>query len=86
MWFPPFAALCFAAVAAAEERWVETGPMAHLGGDEMTEMHDSLKNMMGQMMAQGGDRPTAKQLTVAEWLPLVAQEIADDLIDMEQVS
>merc|ERR1712153_192257 len=55
------------------------------GGDEMTEMHDSLKNMMGQMMAQGGDRPTAKQLTVAEWLPLVAQEIADDLIDMEQV-
>jgi len=37
LWFPPFAALCFAAVAAAEERWVETGPMAHLGGDEMTE-------------------------------------------------
>ena len=52
----------------------------------MSEMHDSLKSMMGQMMAQGEGRPTAKQLTVAEWLPLVAQEIADSLIDMEQVS
>eukprot|EP00656_Telonema_subtile_P035366 TRINITY_DN39347_c0_g1_i2.p1 TRINITY_DN39347_c0_g1~~TRINITY_DN39347_c0_g1_i2.p1 ORF type:complete len:602 (-),score=199.49 TRINITY_DN39347_c0_g1_i2:42-1847(-) len=51
--------------------------------DEMSEMHESIRGMLKSM--QGGDRPKPRKMTVGEWMPLLKLEVAESLIDMEQV-
>lgn len=53
------------------------------GGDDLNEMHESIRGMMKTM--QGGDRPRMRRMTVREWLPIAQAECADALIDMELV-
>jgi len=54
------------------------------GGDEMSDMHESLKSLMS-VMQPGRDKPQRRKMTVAEWLPILRVEMSDMLIDMDAV-